>query len=177
MRWFQKCAYGKKVSDKYFISSRDGPVGMDLRAAVGRDGPKGKNKAGMRKLDNTTLLQNDGGLLSGLLYTTKWTRDVSALRWRLESRPPSFRSRVVLSTFLIIPALFLSFLQVHPYLEWSSFKKLFSLVHLRFSKSTLNPDYSPYWVNIHSMYVLIFPTVFLWEAVTTLFSPGTAFQR
>ena len=46
-----------------------------------------------------------------LLLCTKWTRDAiaSALHWRPERRARSFRSRVVLLSFLI-PALFLSFL-------------------------------------------------------------------
>ena len=50
-------------------------------------------------------------LVHFVTYTTKWTRDASALRWRPERRLPSFRSRVVFLYFLI-PALFLSFLQV-----------------------------------------------------------------
>ena len=60
----------------------------------------------MQKLKNTTLLQNDDGLLSGLQCNALASllhfvvckvsyRDASALRWRLERRPPSFCSRVV----------------------------------------------------------------------------------
>ena len=60
----------------------------------------------MRNLKNPTPLQNDGGPLSGLQrnalaslvdfvnYTTKRTRDASALHWRPEKGPPSFCSGV-----------------------------------------------------------------------------------
>ena len=42
---------------KKFLKKLQFKLGMDLQ--------KGKNKAGMGKLKNTTLLWNDGGLLSG----------------------------------------------------------------------------------------------------------------
>ena len=57
-----------------------------------------RNKARIRKLKNTILLWNDGGL-SGLQHNA------------LAS---------------LIPALFLSCLQVHPYMKWHFFQKLFS---------------------------------------------------
>ena len=104
---------------------------LHFKLHVGMDLEKDRNKAGMRKLTNTTLLQNDGGLLSGLqagMRERKKTtlhlqimgsrcRVVFLLlltpAWRPEMRPPSSRSRVVLLSFLI-PALFLSFSQVDP---------------------------------------------------------------
>ena len=105
----------------------------------------------MTKLNNITLLWNDGGSLSGLQcnalaslvhFCAKWTRDASALRWRPERRLPSFRSKVMLLSFLI-SALFLSFFQVHPYFKWSFFQKLFSPIYLETGsmwKSVYNPS-------------------------------------
>ena len=93
----------------------------------------------MRKLYNTTPLQNDGSLFFGpqhnalaslvhfAPHTTKWSRDASALRWRPERRLPLFCSRVVFLSFFIPALMFLYFLQVHPYLKWS-FTETFSLV-------------------------------------------------
>ena len=49
------CELGQKVPEKASFHVRAGPVNGTER-----------NKAGMRKLKNTTVLQNDGALLSGL---------------------------------------------------------------------------------------------------------------
>ena len=67
------------------------------------DGPVQGTAAGMRKLQNIIQLRNNGGLLSGLQSNAlaflvhfaqkTLTRDASALRWRPEKWPPSFRSR------------------------------------------------------------------------------------
>ena len=75
---------GKKFLKKNFISS------------YGWTCKKDRNKSGMRKLKNATLLRNDGSLLFGLqrnalaslvhFVVCKWTRDGSALRWRPERR-------------------------------------------------------------------------------------------
>ena len=60
--------------------------------------------------NTTTILRKDGGLLFGLqrnalaslvhfvTYTTKCTRDASALHWRPERRPPSLCARVLSSS-------------------------------------------------------------------------------
>ena len=59
------------------------------------------------------------------LHTTKLTRHASTLRSRPERRQPLFcSSRVVFLSFFI-PPLFLSCLQVHPYLKGSFFRKFF----------------------------------------------------
>ena len=62
-------------------------------------------------------------------HTTKWTRDASALRWRPERGPASFRSGV---GFLRLsnPVLFLYFFQLHPYSKWSFFRNFFPLVYI-----------------------------------------------
>ena len=71
-------------------------------------------------------IRNDAGPLSGLqrnalaslvhfvTHTTKRTRDASALRWRPERGPASFRS-VVGFLRLSNPVLFVYFFQLHPY--------------------------------------------------------------
>ena len=88
-----------------------------------------RNKAGRRKLRNTTLRQNDEGLLCGLKHNALASlvhfaqnkvnyRDASALSWRPERRrPPLLHSSVVLMSYLI-PALFLSFF-IGPSLTWN----------------------------------------------------------
>ena len=84
------------------------------------------NKTGLESLKNPTTLRNDAGPLSGLqcnalaslvhfvAHTTKRTRDASALRWRPERGPASFRS-VVGFLRLSNPVLFVYFFQLHPY--------------------------------------------------------------
>ena len=97
-----------------------------------------RNKAEMRKFKNTTPVWNDGSLLSCLqcnalaslvpfvvhfvvckvnFVVCKVNQGCKCtLHWRPRRRPPSFRSRTVLLSFLIT-ALFLFFLQVQPKLE------------------------------------------------------------
>ena len=60
-------------------------------------------------------------------HTTKRTRNASALRWRPERGPASFRSGV---GFLRLsnPVLFVYFFQLHPYSKWSFFRNSFPLV-------------------------------------------------
>ena len=65
-----------------------------------------ETRPGWESLKNPTPLRNDAGPLSGLqrnalaslvhfvVWVTKWTRDASALRWRPERGPASFRSGV-----------------------------------------------------------------------------------
>ena len=69
-------------------------------------------------------------------HTTKWTRDASALCWRPERGPASFRSGV---GFLRLsnPVLFLYFFQLHPhpYSKWSFFRNFFPLVNFTYSHS------------------------------------------
>ena len=108
---------------------------------------RNRNKAGMETQEHH-LLRNDGGLLSGfqrnalasqvhsVVWVTKWTRDGSALHWRPERRLPSFRNGVVFLSFFI-PALFLPFLQVHPYLKWKACPHLIWIQST--SISQLNP--------------------------------------
>ena len=62
------------------------------------------------------------------MWVTKWTRDASALRWRPERGPASFRS-VVGFLRLSNPVLFVYFFQLHPYSKWSFFRNFFPLVH------------------------------------------------
>ena len=66
---------------------------------------------------------------SSLCYShaTKRTRDASALRWRPERGPASFRSGV---GFLrrSNPVLFVYFFQLHPYSKSSFFRNFFTLV-------------------------------------------------
>ena len=97
------------------------------------------NKTGLESLKNSTPLRNDAGPLSGLqrnaleslvrfvVQVTKWTRDASALRWRPERGPASFRSGV---GFLRLsnPVLFVYFFQLHPYSKSRFFRNFFSLV-------------------------------------------------
>ena len=75
-----QCTRGKEILQK-FISSRDGPENStETRQRWGK------------KLMNTTLLQNNGGiqhialasLVHFVIYTMNWTRDASAFRWTLE---------------------------------------------------------------------------------------------
>ena len=93
----------------------------------------------MAKPKNTTPQRNDAGPLSGLqhkctciptvvhfvTYTIKQTRDASALHWRPERVPASFRSGV---GFLRLshPCLVCILFQLHSYSKWS-FSDIFSL--------------------------------------------------
>ena len=65
------------------------------------------------------------------VWVTKWTRDASALRWRPERGPASFRSGV---GFLRLsnPVLFVHFFQLHPYSKWSFFRNFSPLVSVLF---------------------------------------------
>ena len=95
----------------------------------------------MTKLKNTTLLWKDGSILCGLqcyalaslvhfvTHTTKWTRGASALYWRPDRRPPSFRSKIWF--FPTLPYCFHTLLQLHPNLKWK-FTETFPLLCLRF---------------------------------------------
>ena len=99
-----------------------------------------RNKAGMRKPQKPLLpLWNDASPLSGLqckalaslvhfvTYTTKQTRDASALCWRTERRTTLFHSgNRVLETFSSLPCFYTP--QVHPYSKWSFLRNLFPLV-------------------------------------------------
>ena len=104
------CCVSNKVNytrGKKFLKKTSFRVGMELQKVQkqGRD----------EKLKNTTLLRNNVSLLSGLqrnalaslvcfvTYTTKQTRDASALRWRPERRLTLFRSRVVFLSFSSLP--------------------------------------------------------------------------
>ena len=62
--------------------------------------------------------------------SNKWTRDASALRWRPERGPASFRSGV---GFLRLsnPVLSVYFSQLHPYSKWSFFRNFCPLVKLQ----------------------------------------------
>ena len=94
------------------------------------------NKAGMRKPQNLTPLQNDAVPLSGLkhnalaflvqfvTYTTKRTRDASALRWRPEKGTASFCSGVGFLRFSH-PRLVCILFQLHPYSKWRFFRNFF----------------------------------------------------
>ena len=80
-----------------------------------------RDKAEMRNFKNPTPLQNNAGPISGLqcnalpslvrfvTYTTKLTRDASALHWRPKMGPPSFNTLYVAFLSFLIPGLFLSF--------------------------------------------------------------------
>ena len=120
---------GGKSFWKNFIWSRDGAE------------KKYTNKTGLESLKNPTPLRNDAGpplwpptqctcIPSSLccVWVTKWTRDASALHWRPERGPASFRSGV---GFLRLsnPVLFVYFFQLHPYSKWSFFRNFFPLVY------------------------------------------------
>ena len=107
-----------------FISSRDGAEKST------------ETRRGWKSLKNRTPLRNDAGPLSGLqrnalaslvhfvTYSTKRTRDASALHWR----PNRGLHRSVVgkgSRRLFTPVLFLYFFQLHSYLKWSFFRKFF----------------------------------------------------
>ena len=95
------------------------------------------------KLRNTTLLRNNVSLLSGLqrnalaslvcfvTYTTKRTRDASALRWRPERRLTLFRSRVVFLSFSSLPC-FCTFYSSIPTRNEVFFRHFFPLVSVLF---------------------------------------------
>ena len=49
-----------------------------------------RNKAGMRKLKNTTLLRAGSTIVHFTVWVTKWIMDAGALRWRAETTSPLF---------------------------------------------------------------------------------------
>ena len=86
---------------------------------------KYRNKAGMKTRKRTTLIQNQ------VEKKDKKKDPVSAVCLFL---PPLFQS-IVVFLCVLIPALFLSFLQVQPSLETKFFYKPFSLVSVLFGGS------------------------------------------
>ena len=123
---------GRGVSEKTFISSRDGAV----KSTETRCGWENlKNSTPPR---NPTPLRNNDGPFSGLernafaslvhfvTYTTKRTRDASALLWRPEMGPASFRSGIGFLRFSH-PCLVSVLLTAPSLLEMKFSQKLFSL--------------------------------------------------
>ena len=95
-----------------------------------------RNKAEIRNLKNPTPLQNHAGPLFGLqcnalaslvcfvTYTTKWTKDTNALRWRpyRGGQRCSVVGKVLEISYLCLVSVFF---WLHPYLKWIIFRKLF----------------------------------------------------
>ena len=77
----------------------------------------------MRKLKNTTTLQNDDGLLSGL-QCNELGMQVHCKGGQRGDRHHFAVARVVFLSFLM-SALFLSLLQAHPHLKQNFTKKTF----------------------------------------------------
>ena len=104
---------GGKVSEKTSIG-----VGMELKKVHKQDRvskPQEPYPTTERCRPLSGLQRNAlASLVHFVTHTTKRTRDASALRWRPERGPASFRSGV---GFLRLsnPVLFVYFFQLHPY--------------------------------------------------------------
>ena len=124
---------------------------------------RNRNKVGIEGKNSWTLPYHEMMVVSSLvsnemqlhplftLYTTKWTRDASAFRWRRERRAPSFRSKVVLVFLsLIMHALFLSFYWSSPNLKW-----IFSETFPYFCTSLGEGDSKPTFKQKTKVYIAI----------------------
>ena len=122
---------------KKFLKKTSFRVGMELKKVI-------ETRRGLESIKNPTPLRNDAGPLSGLqcnalaslvhfvTYTTKRTRDASALRWRPQRGTVSFHSWGRVLEAFSSPPCFYTFFSSIPTRNEVFFRNFFPLVSVLF---------------------------------------------